>query len=284
MFDSGHVNLDEIAEVLDYSHRYGRYVSGLCPFHDDHKPSFFVYPDSYICLSCGAHGKSSTLLEKLKPGRNLFTPTKTEQYFRNPWTNWVKDVSFDAIFSISLKHSPSQYLKDRGIDEVTQKKLKIGMLDNWILFPIIDDGGWILGGVARAGETNHSTHKYILPAGQDPNLLYVPSWKRIMNKDYVMVTFGILDAVTLYMLGFSALSLTTGKRCNPIAFESIRKHIIIIPDLGEDMEANVLASKLGWRGQVLRLQYPENAKDINDLSWKSGWSNDKIREVINELV
>lgn len=283
MYDSGHV-LDEIADVLDYSHRYGHYVTALCPFHDDHKPSFFVYKDTYSCLSCGAHGRTSTLLEKLKPGRGLFIHVKSEQYFQNPWTKWVKDVGIDAIFSISLKHSPSQYLKDRGIDETTQKELEIGVLDNWILFPIKDENEWVLGGVARAGETNPSTHKYVLPAGQDPNLLYVPSWNRIMSKDYVMVTFGILDAVTLYMLGYSSLSLTTGKRCNPIAFESIRKQIIIIPDLGEDMEANVLASRLGWRGKVLRLQYPEGAKDINDLLWKANWSKEKVREVIYELV
>jgi hypothetical protein len=61
------------------------------------------------------------------------------------------------------------------------------------------------------------------------------------------------------------MSTTTGKRLNPQALDNIRKRIIIIPDNGEEKEAQVIASKLGWRGHVLRLQYPVGCKDINDL-------------------
>lgn len=283
MYDTGHA-LDELADVLEFSHKYSHYVTALCPFHDDHKPSFFVYPDKYICLSCGAHGKTSALLEKIKPGRNLFAPVKTERYFYNPWTNWVKKVGFDRIFEISLKFAPSQYLVERGIDEITQRELEVGKLENWIIFPIKDENDWIVGGVARAGEDNPSPHKYMLPAGQAPTLLYIPNWDRFMSKNYVFVTFGILDAVTLYLLGYSALSVTTGKHVNPSAFDTIRKRIIIIPDLGEDVHANILASKLGWRGEVKRLNYPDGAKDVNDLMWKSKLTATQIREVFDELV
>lgn len=283
MVSNEHI-LDEIVEVLQFSHRYSDYVAGLCPFHDDHRPSFFVNPKRYICLSCGANGKTSTLLEKLKPQSGLIGKPVQTKHFKNPWTKWVKNVRFEQIFEISLKFAPSQYLVNRGIDKNTQMQLEIGLLDNWIIFPIKDENGWIIGGVARAGEDNPSIHKYILPAGQDPSLLYIPNWDIFMSKDYVITTFGILDAVTLCMLGFSALSVTTGKHATSSSFDSIRKRIIIIPDIGEEAAAQILASKIGWRGEVALLQYSDKAKDINDLLWKEIASKEKIKEVINELV
>ena len=117
MFDSGHVNLDEIAEVLDYSHRYGHYVSGLCPFHDDHKPSFFVYPDSYICLSCGAHGKSSTLLEKQndvlnRPGHRFLQDPRQ----RIP----TNELDLEGVGSAAVGESVRQGVEWAGAIEVVE--------------------------------------------------------------------------------------------------------------------------------------------------------------------
>jgi len=36
----------------------GKNFTALCPFHDDHNPSFFVYPPrrTFRCYGCGAHG------------------------------------------------------------------------------------------------------------------------------------------------------------------------------------------------------------------------------------
>ncbi|MHA2329762.1 MAG: CHC2 zinc finger domain-containing protein, partial [Candidatus Hodarchaeales archaeon] len=59
------MELDEIIEHLNYAQRYENYIVSQCPFHDDRRPSFFVYPDRYRCESCGANGWTSKLLEKL---------------------------------------------------------------------------------------------------------------------------------------------------------------------------------------------------------------------------
>lgn len=44
--------------------RRGREHVGLCPFHDDHKPSMYVVPDKqiYHCFSCGAGGNAIDFL------------------------------------------------------------------------------------------------------------------------------------------------------------------------------------------------------------------------------
>lgn len=34
----------------------GHISSGLCPFHEENTPSFYVYPDHYHCYGCGEHG------------------------------------------------------------------------------------------------------------------------------------------------------------------------------------------------------------------------------------
>jgi len=36
--------------------RSGRLLMGLCPFHGEKTPSFYVWPDHYHCFGCGAHG------------------------------------------------------------------------------------------------------------------------------------------------------------------------------------------------------------------------------------
>src|SRR5690606_9054196 len=42
----------------------GREFIGLCPFHDDHKPSMYVVPAKqiYHCFSCGAGGNALTFV------------------------------------------------------------------------------------------------------------------------------------------------------------------------------------------------------------------------------
>ena len=47
--------------------RKGRLYGGLCPFHSEKSPSFYVYPDtqSFYCFGCGAGGDVLTFAEKL---------------------------------------------------------------------------------------------------------------------------------------------------------------------------------------------------------------------------
>ena len=46
----------------------GQNYKALCPFHDDHHPSFYVYPDAnrFICFGCGLKGDAIDFIRKLR--------------------------------------------------------------------------------------------------------------------------------------------------------------------------------------------------------------------------
>ena len=47
--------------------RKGRLYGGLCPFHSEKTPSFYVYPDtqSFYCFGCGAGGDAINFAKKI---------------------------------------------------------------------------------------------------------------------------------------------------------------------------------------------------------------------------
>jgi DNA primase len=157
--------LDELYEKLTDAHNYGHYLSAICPFHDDARPSLMVYPDYYRCLSCGATGKTQKLLDKLS---NTISIPKTKPDFRNPWSRWLNTMSLSDILKQSwktLKSQPSlgNYMYLRGINPTICAKLGIGYREDWFTIPIRDEHK-IVGAVARANaETNHAKAKYIFP-------------------------------------------------------------------------------------------------------------------------
>jgi hypothetical protein len=257
------VDLDGIAEKLDYARRYENYVVARCPFHDDVRPSFFVYKDWYKCSSCDAKGPTSKLVEKLS---GIPISHKKAPNFDNPFTRWSRDRKLSKTLKLAWENSPSVYLRERGIDDKTQKALGLGYIENWVTFPIRNRDGKIRGAIVRAGEGNQSPAKYVIPSGQDTNLLYVPSWKRIEQKKTIYLTFGIIDAVSLYCMGAASISTTCGMQMDVSYYlDHIRKRIIFIPDRGEEHAAQKFIKQLGWRGGRLRCNWPNGHKDVSDI-------------------
>lgn len=164
-----------------------------------------------------------------------------------------------------LQEHPSDYLQRRGISSEYQRKAKLGLRDDFYTFPIYNQERNLIGAVARRGEYSTLDSKYILPKGQNPNLLYVPNWNRVEKNDIVFLTYGILDALSLAIMGYGAMSTTTGKRIAPSALDQIRKRIILIPDKGEEVDALRLSAQLGWRSHVQRIDWPDGTKDVSDV-------------------
>jgi hypothetical protein len=281
---AGSVDFTEIAENLDNPHQYGNYLVACCPFHDDSKPSFMVYQDTYKCLSCGAFGQTNKLLERLGKVVRTPNPYRGEPLGSpNPFSKWMKDKTLKKTLwvaweTINQNLGLGNYIThDRGIDEKYRKLLGIGYIDDWYTIPMRDRNGIIIGAIARKGRDNSSISKYVLPHGTNPNLLYIPNQTRIKNAPFLIVTFGILDAVVLAIMGYPAASTISGKHLSPVAVASYRLPIFIIPDQHEEADGMISAQGLGWRGYTLKIDWPERCKDVNEV-----WVKD--RQLCRELI
>ena len=262
-------NLDELLELLE-GQKYENYIMAKCIFHSDSRPSLMIHADSYKCLSCGAHGSTQSLLSNLSKSIPVAMFQATKEY-RNPFTEWlrkdqyVEKILIKAWQSLTTNPHQATYLHSRGISAEDCKRFLLGYRENWFTIPLKSMNNSIVGAIARAGEGNDSESKYVVPAGQSPNILYIPSIKSIEKSDKIYLTFGPLDALSLSVCGIAAVSTTVGKRLSPAALNNFKKTIIIIPDRGEEKEAYEIAACLGWRGKVLHGRYPEGAKDCNDV-------------------
>lgn len=275
--------LDEIAERLPNSHRYEGYISSLCIFHQDTTPSLLIYPDRYRCLACGAKGRTTHLLAKLE-GR-IIQPTAKAlnphlwNYLSEDFD--IEDVVIEAQHRLHANPDNAFYLThERKIPQKLLNTLRVGYLDGFFIFPIMGEHRELQGIVARAGSVAQKQYnvRYLIPPHQ-PALLYVPDWKLVNESHIVYVTFGILDAITLSMVNLPAISGTSGHNVPLDLFKDIRKQIIFIPD-GDRADNKLVAklvSQLGWRGKIMKLDYPDDTKDCNEIYCKFG--EDSLRSL-----
>jgi CHC2 zinc finger len=273
---------DQLCDLLD-GRRYSNYFVACCPFHEDHSPSFFVYEDGFFCKSCGKSGKLPYLFKVVKGTPAKITRSQEKKGWYSPFSYWMKNKSLlqvcrQAHHNLMSDKSLASYLIDkRKLRPAYIKKLRIGYIDQWFVIPFFDQSGKIIGATARASEGSNATLRYAVPKNQDPDLLYIPDWQLVMDQPHFHLTFGIFDAITLAMNGIAAGSTTTGKRIDPSSLDDIRKVISIIPDKGEEEDGAKLAAKLGWRGRLVRPNWPDDCKDIGE-TWE------KYSEMIMNMV
>lgn len=153
--------IDEVKSKNDIVDIIGSYISlndknkALCPFHNDHSPSFSVHPDKqiYKCFSCGESGNVITFVEKflgisfqeavkLLADRagiklNINVPKKTNKYDKYyEITDTVNKYFKNNIFS-SNGQQALKYLNDRHIDKDIINEFNIGLSTNNKLHEIL---------------------------------------------------------------------------------------------------------------------------------------------------
>lgn len=153
--------IDEVKSKNDIVDVIGSYISlndknkALCPFHNDHSPSFSVHPDKqiYKCFSCGESGNVITFVEKflgisfqeavkLLADRagiklNINVTKKTNKYDKYyEITDTVNKYFKNNIFS-SNGQQALKYLNDRHIDKDIINEFNIGISTNNKLHEIL---------------------------------------------------------------------------------------------------------------------------------------------------
>jgi DNA primase len=127
--------------------RRGREYAGLCPFHHEKTPSFYVVEDKsfFHCFGCGAHGDAIgfvmradnldfiAAVEKLAGEAGLTVPQATPQ--EREWAQRQKTL-FEALEAAAAFYearlwAPAgdqalDYLRGRGLDPETIRRFRLG--------------------------------------------------------------------------------------------------------------------------------------------------------------
>ena len=126
--------------------RSGRNLTGLCPFHSEKSPSFFVYPEnnSYYCFGCGAGGDMITFIRQaehldyveavklLADRAGMKLPEDAAEDDTGRRRMRMQALNRDAArFFYSALISPAgkrgmEYLTGRGLSAETIKKFGLG--------------------------------------------------------------------------------------------------------------------------------------------------------------
>ena len=144
--------------------RKGRLYGGLCPFHSEKAPSFYVYPDtqSFYCFGCGAGGDAVTFTKKINSidyveavkllAQRAGMPEPTEDdktgRLRSRILTMNKDAArfFHACLNSTVEEARQAraYWRRRGLDDKTINRFGLGYApdDGQALYQHLRDKGY----------------------------------------------------------------------------------------------------------------------------------------------
>ena len=125
--------------------RRGRQSQGLCPFHNEKTPSFYVFDDHFHCFGCGAHGDAIGFVmradhldfieavERLAGEAGIPVPAQTPQERERAQRQktLLEALAAAAACYEAQLWSPAgtrarEYLARRGLDEATIRRFRLG--------------------------------------------------------------------------------------------------------------------------------------------------------------
>lgn len=126
----------------------GKSLKGLCPFHQEKTPSFYVTPEkgTFTCYGCHAYGDIFTMVQQ-QEGLSFPEAVKfliehfhlplSHQNHKTETPDYVEQINFTALtffkqqlWDTQAGQDARKYLANRGIDEETLKTYQIGLAPN----------------------------------------------------------------------------------------------------------------------------------------------------------
>ena len=173
--------------------RKGRLYGGLCPFHSEKSPSFYVYPDtqSFYCFGCGAGGDAITFAKKinsidypeavkmLAARAGMPEPQEDDKTgrMRSRILSMNKEAArfFHACLNSTVEEARQAraYWRRRGLDDKTIVRFGLGYApnDGQALYQFLRDKGYNQQELDASGLFKRS------PSGR----IYCLLWKRVMT-------------------------------------------------------------------------------------------------------
>ena len=193
-----------ISRYVNLRVRGSQYV-GLCPFHKEKNPSFYVDPDKgvYHCFGCGASGNAITFLAEIEGiskaealsilAEEFGIEIKTHQY--------DEELITYKVLQEAAKYYKINLMKDNGIlDYLRGRGLEISSIAEWELGFSPDKYGVIRYLIEKGFSTEE-----ILSSG-----IAINTGKEIFDRFYGRVIFPIRD-VTGRIVSFSGRILGEGE-------------------------------------------------------------------------
>ena len=173
--------------------RKGRLYGGLCPFHSEKTPSFYVYPDtqSFYCFGCGAAGDVIGFIRKidsidyreavkLLAGRaGMPEPTENDETgrMRSRVLSMNKEAArfFYACLNSSVEEAAQAraYWRRRGLDDRTIARFGLGYAPN--------NGSALYNHLRDKGYTQQELDASGLFKRSQSGRPYCLFWKRVMT-------------------------------------------------------------------------------------------------------
>ena len=274
---------EDIKDRVGEFSAYSNYFSMYCPYDDHKSMALFVYEDEdmsedkrwFRCASCGENGNHQKLWKMLTGQSVAVIPgARKSQKFLPNWKRWeerygsIENLVQKAHENVTTFPSThAWYINKRELMPV-YKLAKLGYLDEWLIFPILDPQGKIIDVIAR---DTKGRSKYVIHSNdEDTPLLYVPNWDRVMGSKLVYIVYGLIDALALEMCGLPCITGSTGQSLSYKRLIALNKKYAIIPDRDEDTSARKLAKSLGNFTHIIRLPYEDEIKDPDGLRMKYG--------------
>jgi len=188
--------VDVVSEYVQLTAR-GRNHAGLCPFHDDHDPSFNVSQEKqiYKCFVCGAGGNVYTFVREIEGISFVEAVRKVAELGGMPVPEpdkrmQAKEEAFDPLYQsmdlarkyfnhlLTAKPEGKQalnYLHSRGVDDATIEIFSLGYAPNaWDRFlraatsrdfkpEILEKSGLILARNNGKGYYDRFRHRVVFP-------------------------------------------------------------------------------------------------------------------------
>ncbi len=238
----------------------GKSLQGLCPFHNERTPSFYVFPESqtWRCFGCNEGGDIFTFVEK-QQGLDfrdalLYLAEKAGVPVEDYSSANPEQVSFSLGYAPESWDGLSKYLFGQGYTEYELDQAGLvraremgkvlagtsvsavgrdqssGVYDyfrNRIIFPIRDIRGRVIGFGGRALGDNHP--KYLnspqTPLFEKNNVLYALDMARdaIKFAKQVIIVEGYVDAIIAHQYGTKQTVACIGSAITEKHIQQIKK-------------------------------------------------------------
>lgn len=247
---------------------------GLCPFHDERTPSFYVHKTEYIghCFGCGIGGDIDTLASKAtglsrSDCRRLLDITATEKLQNAKKRALEKDKQrlIPESWLAPFKKEVHKYVTERGftLETLTRAGALYDAHTKRQVFPHRNRDGELVGAVGRACTGQDPKWKFYWGYNKGCTL-----WRPVETprEQTLLVVEGVFDALWLTQHGYTNTAA-------PIGASLTNRQIVEARSLSTDIIIGFDNDDAGWAGAERAAKALGPVCTTRFINWPK-WAND----------